>query len=309
MGFDNRGLKSMRKNNRMMSAVVAISLICVAALGESPQDYQGIAEPVRAVVIRAEVSSELLVDRMAEEGAYLLQSEVLAEQDAQEQAGVVELARLEAENELSIQRAKETIKELELRYEQAETLLSKDAGAEWELRQARVQLELARIDEAIARREQEAARLRQAVEATRLAKFTLRVPFDGQVMKFEADGGAMLAAGDPVAVFADLQQLKIEIYLPVQRYGEMRVGGTYRLMAESPVSERLDAELSWIDPMIDPASQTFRCVFLVDNRQRGLPSGFRAWLPNREEQEEVARPRGPGSESTVRADSSEATNE
>ena len=266
---------------------VAAGWTAGSAWGESARDYQGIAEPVRAVVMRAEVGGELLADAMVAEGTLLGGGEVLARQDAREQAGVVELARLEAENELSIRRAAETIRELELRYEQAETLLSKDAGAQWELRQARVQLDLARIDEAIARREQEAARLRGAVEAARLAKFTLRVPFDGQVMKFEADGGSVLAAGDAVAVFADLQRLKIEIYLPVQRYGEMRIGETYGLLAEAPVSDRLDAELSWIDPMIDPASQTFRCVFLFDNR-RGLPSGFRAWLPEAGEDGEAA---------------------
>ncbi|MEL7086910.1 MAG: efflux RND transporter periplasmic adaptor subunit [Planctomycetota bacterium] len=274
-----------------------VLLMEAAASGGSPQDYQGITEPVRAVVIRAEASGQVLTERMAKEGASLARGEVLAEQDTREQAGVVALAKLQAEDELSIRRAQETVKELELRYEQAKTLLSRDAGAEWELRQARVQLELAKIDEAIARQEQDAAALRQEVEAARLARFTLRAPFDGRIMKFEAVGGATLAAGDPVAVFADLTRLKVEVYLPVERYGAMKVGTTYRLQAESPVNEQLDAELAWIDPMIDSASQTFRCVFQIDNADMRFPSGFRVWLPDQDDADNLSvESTGPGRE-------------
>ncbi|MEM6457803.1 MAG: efflux RND transporter periplasmic adaptor subunit [Planctomycetota bacterium] len=270
----------MLKHRLQLIWTIAVLSVGVNARGGSPQDYQGVAEPLRTVTVRAEASGRLLMDRMVAEGAVLARGEVLAAQDAREQAGVLALAELQARDELAIRRAAETIKELEIRYEQAQTLVSRDAGAEWELRQARVQLELAKIDAAIARREQEAARLREAVEAERLAKFTLRAPFDGRVMKFEAYGGATLAPGDPVAVFADLSRLKVELYLPVERYGAMRVGGAYTLNAESPVNDQLDAELTWIDPMIDPASQTFRCVFEIANGDKRLPSGFRAWVPD-----------------------------
>ncbi|MEM9881445.1 MAG: HlyD family efflux transporter periplasmic adaptor subunit [Planctomycetota bacterium] len=266
---------------KLASLLAAVLLwVGVSAWGGSPRDYQGVAEPLRTVTVRAEASGRLLMDRMAAEGALLVRGEVLAEQDAREQAGVLALAELQAEDGLAIRRAEETIEELEIRYEQAQTLLSRGAGAEFEIRQARVQLELAKIDAAIARREQEAARLRRAVETARLAKFTLRAPFDGRVMRFEAYGGSGLAPGDPVAVFADLSRLKVEVYLPVDRYGEMRAGEVYGLNAESPVNDRLEAELMWIDPMIDPASQTFRCVFEIENGDKRLPSGFRAWLPD-----------------------------
>ncbi|MEM8738534.1 MAG: efflux RND transporter periplasmic adaptor subunit [Planctomycetota bacterium] len=279
----------MRNGSMMVAACFCLALASSSAFADSARDYQGVVEPVRVAVIRAEVSGQLLVDQMALEGQRLEPGQPIARQDDREQAEMLKLAVLEAKDQLPIQRAAETIKELELRYAQAEELVSRDAGARWELRQAQVQLDLAEIDLAIAHRDREAAALRQKVEATRLARYTLRAPFAGRIMKFEAQGGASVAGGDPVAVFAALDKLRVEIYLPLERYGQMRVDQTYQLAAEAPVNRRLPARLDWIDPMIDPASQTFRCVFKIDNPDEALPAGFRVWLPN-DGTEAIAQP-------------------
>lgn len=264
---------------RAAAWAVVLVLGGVDAGAESARDYRGVAEPVRVAVVRAEVSGTLLVGGRVEEGQRLEAGSAIARQDDREQAELLALATMEAADELPIRRAQETIKELEVRYEQAVELKERGGGADWEIRQAAVQLELAKIDLLIAEREREAARLRREVEAARLAKYTLRAPFAGRVMKHEANAGASVAAGDPVAVFAALDRLRVELYLPVRRYGQMRVGEIYEVEAEAPVGRRLEAELAWVDPMIDPASQTFRCVLKIDNKDEALPAGFLVWLP------------------------------
>ncbi|MEM1210881.1 MAG: HlyD family efflux transporter periplasmic adaptor subunit [Planctomycetota bacterium] len=244
---------------------------------------QGIVKPIRYVVLRAEAVGQLVPGQLAEEGASLSAGDVIARLEDRGQSEAVALARMQAESDLPVKRAIEAVNELELRLEQAKDMVAQDAGTDWEVRQARVQLELSRIDLAIAKQDQDAAALQFALERARLERFALKAPFDGRVMKLEAQPGATVDQGDPVAVFASLKMLKAELFLPVERYGQMEVGQRYELQAGAPVGRGLTAELTWVDPMIDPASQTFRCVFAIDNSDLSLPAGFLVWLPQEAE--------------------------
>jgi len=46
------------------------------------------------------------------------------------------------------------------------------------------------------------------------------------------------------------------------------------LAAGEPGNRDVRAKLKFADPVIDPASQTFRCVFAIDNAAPSLPAGF-----------------------------------
>ena len=52
------------------------------------------------------------------------------------------------------------------------------------------------------------------------------------------------------------------------------MGQAYPLRAEPPVDQTLIATLVAIDPVLDSGTQTFRCVFEIDNDQLSLPAGF-----------------------------------
>ncbi|MEM6391417.1 MAG: efflux RND transporter periplasmic adaptor subunit [Planctomycetota bacterium] len=258
-------------------------LVSCAGYAQQAQLDQGIVKPTRYVVLRAEAVGQLVPGELAKEGQALSAGQVIARLDDRGQAEAVSLAKMRAESDLSVKRAIEAVNELQLRLEQAKDMVAMDAGTDWEVRQARVQLELSRIDLAIAKQDRDAASLQFDLEQARLARYSLNAPFDGRVMKLEAQPGATVDQGDPVAVFASLKELKAELFLPVERYGQMQVGQRYELQAGAPVGRGLRAELVWVDPMIDPASQTFRCVFAIDNSDLSLPAGFLVWLPREAE--------------------------
>lgn len=244
---------------------------------------QGIVKPTRYVVLRAEAVGQVIPGELAAEGEARSAGELIARLADRGQAEAVALAQMRSESDLSVRRAVEAVNELQLRLEQAKDMVKQDAGTDWEVRQARVQLELSKIDLAIAKQDRDAAALQFDLEQARLERFALKAPFDGRVMKLEAQPGATVDQGDPVAVFASLTELKAELFLPVARYGQMEVGQRYELQAGAPVGRGLRAELKWVDPMIDPASQTFRCVFAIDNSDLSLPAGFLVWLPREAE--------------------------
>ena len=88
----------------------------------------------------------------------------------------------------------------------------------------------------------------------------------------------MVTLEDRVIKMADLDTLEAQINLPIEMYGDLTVGETYTLSADQPVNREIDAKLKLINPIIDTASRTFRCVFAIDNRSTRLPAGFTVYL-------------------------------
>ena len=76
-----------------------------------------------------------------------------------------------------------------------------------------------------------------------------------------------------------LHPLRARIQLPIELYGRLRVGETYRLEPDFVISrEKIPARLISLDPVIDSASRTFRCLFEIDNPEETLPAGFVVFL-------------------------------
>jgi RND family efflux transporter MFP subunit len=253
---------------------VALAQVGQAELAASA----GVASPLHELVLRPEVAGTVLPDAIAREGDEVAAGEVLAALDPAVQAAAVELARMQAEDQLQVERAAAVVREMQVRLEQTQQLADQDAATRWEVRQAQVQLDLAQIDERIARRELELAGQRLVLEAARLEQMTLRAPFDGVVVSVEARGGQMVQPEDPILRFASLERLKVELHLPASLWDELDVGRSYRLMGGEPVEREVVGELTWIDPVLDPASGTFRAVLEVGNADGALPAGFTAWL-------------------------------
>jgi hypothetical protein len=98
-----------------------------------------------------------------------------------------------------------------------------------------------------------------------------------------AETGALLTSQDPILVLSDHDTLEARLDLPAELYGELEIGRTYALLAETPVNRELHGTLQSVDPQIDTASSTFRCTLTIDNEGAKLPAGFTvflAWPPN-----------------------------
>ena len=102
---------------------------------------------------------------------------------------------------------------------------------------------------------------------------------------FLDESGALLTSQDPILVLVDHDTLEARVDLPAELYGELELGRTYTLIAEAPVNTELPGTLLGIEPVIDTASRTFRCVFEISNPEAKLPAGFTvflAWPPKDE---------------------------
>ena len=77
-------------------------------------------------------------------------------------------------------------------------------------------------------------------------------------------------------------ELIVELNLPLQLFGKLKPGQSYRLTAETPVSRDIEAKLMFVSPIVSSASQTFLAKFEVTNDGFELPSGFTVKLADKE---------------------------
>jgi len=148
------------------------------------------------------------------------------------------------------------------------------AAEQWEVRRARVQRELAQVAVEAAKEASAVAEAELKLERRKLERYTLRAPWAGYVARIGVDPGATVTGDSGVLQLIDLRALKAEFHLPVELYDKINTGQRYRLAAEPPVNRRLEAECTLVTRMIDPASETFRCVMRIDNADGKLPAGF-----------------------------------
>ena len=71
-----------------------------------------------------------------------------------------------------------------------------------------------------------------------------------------------------------MSSLEVELHLPLVLYGKLRIGEDYPLLADEPVGSELTGRLRHTASIIDSATKTSRCVFIIDNHDGGLPAGF-----------------------------------
>jgi len=143
------------------------------------------------------------------------------------------------------------------------------------------ELDLARIDVLRAKADLQAAQESHRVAVARdqhewaiVQSHAIRAPFDGEVVRVEAAPGETLTNSTPFVTIASTTTLRADVHAPLAWYGSMEVGDTVMLAGDAPVDGRIEATIVFIDPVVDPASRTFRCVLEIDNADGELPAGF-----------------------------------
>lgn len=235
-------------------------------------DYRGLAMPSEAVTLSAPVDGVLRSLR-AEEGAAVKAGERVAQMDNAVQSAVVETARVRSVSDAAIQRAQAELDAATAELERMRATRAKGAGSAVELLRMEARFDAAEAGLDQAHEEQAIARWTLRLEEARLAEYALRAPFDGVVTKHEASAGASLAQATPVVTLVKLDPLEAEVFLPVS-LGLPEAGRRYVLNAGAPVGRVIEAELTWVSPVIDPASRMFRCKFTIANDDFALPAGF-----------------------------------
>jgi RND family efflux transporter MFP subunit len=259
-----------------MRALLAL-LVLLALPAGAQEIVRGPTRPQALVSLAPQADG--IVRRVAvAEGDRVRQGDLLlALEDALQQARIA-LAEAAAANEAELRQARVTLAEAIAVLERTATAAGRGAAGEWEVRQARARVELARagVDSAEEKRRLEARRL--DVERAAAEQQALHAPFDGIVTRVDVVAGATVSRSDRLVTVADLSVLEAVLFLPASAWPKLRLGGSYRLHLAAPVDRAVEAVLRSADPVLDAASGRFRAVFTIANADLALPAGMEASL-------------------------------
>jgi multidrug resistance efflux pump len=143
------------------------------------------------------------------------------------------------------------------------------ALAEARLSAARARLRAAQADPAeeqlnLARVQIEVAKTSIEVIKAQIAKLILTAPIEGRVISRSIEPGEVALPAAPLLVLADLYHLRIIIYLPEDRYGQVNIGDEAIVTVDSFPGEEFSARIVRI---ADEAEFTPRNVQTAEGRR------------------------------------------
>lgn len=216
------------------------------------------------------------------EGMRVQRGEVLVRLADQVQAARIGLARAAAEAEGELRQAQIQHAEAASVLARTQQAASRGAATDWEVRQARARLEVARAVEDTATERRRVEQRRLELELAAQEQLVIRAPFDGMVSRLDTVPGATLLRTDRPVTVADLSMLEAVLFVPAAAWPLLRPDAVYALLLSDPVGRSVTARLRHVDPVMDAASGRFRAVFLIENPEGALPAGIEAALDLRD---------------------------
>lgn len=259
----------------MLSAMrrILFCLILATSLSacDSASDSRGSARPPSAVKTQTLAPREI-EERIPALGTLLARESVLITSTVSEKIVQLHfsegqqvkqgdlLATLEqAEEQAQLRSARADLAEQEREIKRLQGLIASQVTARNE------------YDQRISNRERAHARIAE-VEA-KIAERTLRAPFDGTTGLRHLSPGALLSAGDSITSLDDLSVMRMDLQVPSLLLSALRVGQNITAFSEA-LNREFQAEVTAINPRIDPISRSVTVRARLDNPERLLKPGM-----------------------------------
>ena len=216
----------------------------------------------------------VLAKVVVERGDHVKRGDVLAVLDQEIERAALEASRERARTRAEIAAAEATRAMARKKTERFAALHELSYGAKLELELAKGELEVAEHRLRQARDAHRIAERDYEVSEQRLAQRSIRSPIDGVVADRYLNPGER-ADGRPIVRVIRLDQLRAEVVVPAQRFGQIRKGMVGTLTPEVAGAASMQASVVQVDPFVDAASGTFRARLAIANRDLAIPAGVR----------------------------------
>jgi RND family efflux transporter MFP subunit len=217
------------------------------------------------------VLSEILVDR----GDSVKKGQVVARLESSVEQATLALDRMRAANDSAI-KVEQADKELNEREAERKKFLVAQKIAnlnsldelETKVREGELKVQQAQTDQRLAALT--ADRSQRALERKQIHS-----PVDGVVMERKLSAGEYIYEQTSIMTIAQIDPLNVELVLPLERYGSIKVGSTATVHPAAPVGGGYQATVQVVDPVIDAASDTFGVRLILPNPDHTIPAGIR----------------------------------
>jgi RND family efflux transporter MFP subunit len=215
--------------------------------------------------------SEITVQR----GDIVERNQVVARLMSDVETASVALARERAENSHSVVSRRHRHEFLQRRMERQERLIANNTVSAAAVDEARTEMRVAASDLLQEELQDRLNQLELSRNLVLLEQRTIRSPVAGVVVEVVMSPGEYRDPQKHIAVLAQMDPLHVEVFVPITRYGQIKVGDVAAVMPESPIGGRHEAVVQVVDRVFDAASGTFGVRLQLHNADLQLPAGIR----------------------------------
>jgi RND family efflux transporter MFP subunit len=229
-----------------------------------PQQVVKLASPVVGVIARLDV------DR----GDVVHQGQIVGKLEDGVEAAMLALAHARATNESAIKSAEARLLFLRSKYRRQNELHGKAIAALATLEEAEAEANVAAQQLNEAKLNMELAQLEVQHSEQVVNQRTLRSPIDGVVVERLLVPGEYRNEQTPILNLAQIDPLRVEVFLPTAYYGQIRTGSKALVRPEQPIGGVYTATITVVDHVLDAASGTFGVRLALPNPDLKLPAGI-----------------------------------
>jgi RND family efflux transporter MFP subunit len=259
-----------------VAATAFCALLASFSQAVAEEAYDCLIEPNMVVDISSSVDGvvqKVYVDRSdsVEKG------QLLVELESGVEIAAVNKARARSKMTGDLESRKSSLEYAQRRVERLSKLFKKGLVSSNDLDEAETQERLAQAELNKAQDEQQLAQLelQRAEEALKLRR--IRAPFAGVVMeRYKSPGESV--EDKPILKLAQLDPLRVELYMPATDFGEIKPGRYAQVTPETSGADYHLAEVKLVDRVIDAASGTFNVRLEIPNPDHKIPGGLRCKL-------------------------------
>ena len=236
-------------------------------------EFPGLIEPHRVIKVgspQAGVLATMEVDR----GDYVRAGQILATLDSRVEKATMEVARIRAEMEATIDLKQANLDFFDRKKDRAERLHDRRVIAPSELDETSTNRDLAKMQLKEAQENKRLAEVehKKAVEAVN--RLTIRSPINGVVVERLLSPGEYVE-DQPVLKLAQIDPLNVEVILPKALFLSIKVGMRAQVQPEGPLGGQYTAIVKIVDRVIDAASGTFGVRLELPNPGHRIPAGLK----------------------------------
>lgn len=248
-------------------------LVCALSFAAAVGEFDGLIEP-RLVTKLGSPTPGVLDKVMVDRGRMVKEGQVVAVLQSAVEKAAKDVARARAQMQSTIQAKEQELALAERNCSRLKPLYESKAMPfkEWdgaETKRTLAQLQLAEALENRRLAELDYKRNEELVE-----RLSIRSPVTGVVVE------RFLSPGEyvedlPILEIAQINPLYVEVVLPVDMLGSVRVGMTGKVTPEAPVGGVYTAKVIVVDRVVDAASGTFRVRLELPNPEYRVPPGLK----------------------------------
>jgi RND family efflux transporter MFP subunit len=254
--------------------LLPIVLAPPARAADEADDTTCIIKPRVTVQLGSPIAGTLsatLVDR----GDNVTKGQVVAQLESSVDQATFALDQLKATNDTAI-RSEQADRELSQReMERKQFLVDQKIANLNSLDELQTKVRVGDLRVQQAQMDRKVAELTAERSARELALKSIRSPIDGVVIDRKLSAGEYIYEQTSIMTLAQIDPLSVELVVPVDRYGSIKVGQVATVHPRPPVGGAYPAKVDIVDPVIDAASNTFGVRLSLPNPNHTIPAGIR----------------------------------